>query len=119
VDITHDGQSPQTGDNLAQQVEPFGGKISLLVRQARHIATRARQAGDQPGADRVPRRRKDDWDRRGCILSGDDWRGTRRDDDIDPEANKLGREFGVAVLASSRPAILDGDVTTFYPAELA
>ena len=32
VDLTHDGQPAQTGDNLAQQFDPLASKVSLLRR---------------------------------------------------------------------------------------
>ena len=46
-------------------------------------------------------------------------RSTRRDDDIDLEADKLGGELRVAFLASLRPTIFDGHVAAVDPAELA
>ena len=45
--------------------------------------------------------------------------GRRRDDDIDLEPDELGRNLGVAFVASLRPAILDRDGATLDPAEFA
>src|SRR5262249_52323625 len=42
-----------------------------------------------------------------------------RDNDIDLEPDELGREFGGAVAASLRPAIVDRKVATLDPAEFA
>ena len=45
--------------------------------------------------------------------------GSRRDDDVDLEPDELGRDLGVALVASLRPAILDRDGATLDPAEFA
>ena len=46
-------------------------------------------------------------------------RGSSRDDDIDLEADELGRDLGVALGAALRPAILDRDGAALDPAEFA
>src|SRR5207245_623031 len=66
-------------------------------------------------ADRVRRRNEDDRDDRCYLLCGEDCRGSRRDDDIDLEPDELGRDLGVALYASLRPAILDRDGASFGP----
>ena len=45
--------------------------------------------------------------------------GSRRDNDIDLEPDELGRDLGVALVASLRPAILDRDVATLDPTKFA
>jgi hypothetical protein len=45
--------------------------------------------------------------------------GFPRDDDINLEPDELGRDFGEALVASLRPAILDRDHATLDPAEFA
>src|SRR5262249_23418883 len=46
-------------------------------------------------------------------------RGPRRDNDIDLEPDELGRDLGVALGATLRPAILDDDVATLDPPKFA
>src|SRR5205807_594314 len=41
------------------------------------------------------------------------------DNDIDLESDQLGGDFGEALAASLRPAILDRDIATFDPAKVA
>src|SRR5258705_4002755 len=45
-------------------------------------------------------------------------RGSERNDDIDLEANELGRDFGVSLGAAPRPAMLDRDGAPLDPAEI-
>jgi hypothetical protein len=42
---------------------------------------------------------------------------SRRDNDIDLEPDKLGRDFGEALAATLRPAILDRDGAALDPAK--
>src|SRR6516162_1055936 len=66
--IGHYRQMAQTGDNLAQEFEPLGGKIGGLGRQAGDVAARSRQAWYEAGADRIVRRREHDRDNRCHLL---------------------------------------------------
>src|ERR1700730_4213890 len=51
------------------------------------------------------------------MLCREDLWGSRRDDDINLEPDELGRDFGEALVASLRPAILDRDGATLDPTE--
>ena len=53
ADVGYDRQPAQTRDNIAQKFSPLAGDICQLGRQAREIAARSRQTGDQPTAERV------------------------------------------------------------------
>ena len=46
ANVSHDSQSAETGNNLAQEFESLAGSVGLLLRQASDVAARARQAGD-------------------------------------------------------------------------
>ena len=46
VAVEQDRQPTQTGNDLAQQLEPLAGKLVRLDRQAGDIAARPRQTGD-------------------------------------------------------------------------
>jgi hypothetical protein len=94
-------------------------KIGLLDRQTGDVAARPGEAGDQAGADRVPRRRENNRDDRRRLHGSHDYRSRRCYNDIDFEPDELGRDLGGAVGASLRPAILDRDSTTLDPAEFA
>ena len=119
IDIAKDGHSIESGHDFTQQFKSKAAKIGRQVRQTGDIAARARQAGDQPGPDRVSSRSKYDWDCRRRFLDGHGSRGACRDDDIDLALNKFGRERVIAVIPPFRPAIFDCDVAAIDPAELA
>jgi hypothetical protein len=53
-----------------------------------------------------------------CLLCREDCT-SRRDNDIDLEPDKLGRDFGEALAATLRPAILDRDGAALDPAKFA
>src|SRR5262249_20522890 len=62
VDVAHDRQAPETGNDLAQELDPLAGKLVRLDRQAGDISARPRQAGDEMVRDRVTRCREHDRD---------------------------------------------------------
>ena len=106
----------KTRDNLPQNFEPLASKIGLLDRQASDVAARSRETCDEAGTNRVPRQREHDRNDRCHLLCCGDC-GCRRDDDIDFQLDELGRDLGVALTASLRPAILDRDSATLDPSE--
>jgi hypothetical protein len=99
-DTRHDGQSLETGDNFAQEFNALAHKTGDAERQAGNIAARARQTRDEASANRFPHDGRDDWDERGRLLGCDDRRGSRRDNDVDLEANELSCDFGKAFAAT-------------------
>src|SRR5258708_14279831 len=119
IDIEHDRQAAQIWYNLAQKFESLATKIALLVRQPGDVAARSRKTGDQASACRVPRRREYDRNDRCRFLYRKGWNGFPRDNDIDLEPDEFGRDLGEALAAALRPAILDRDGATLYPAEVA
>src|SRR5262249_28039592 len=78
-----------------------------------------RQAGDETEANRVIRVREHDRDDRCRLLCRDDCWGCCRNNDIDLELDKLGRDLDEPLAASLRPAILDRNIAIFNPTELA
>ena len=46
ADIAHDCQSAETGDDLAQKLDPLAGKIGRLERQSSDVAARSCQTRD-------------------------------------------------------------------------
>src|SRR5262249_24587814 len=97
----------------------LGSNVGRLVRQTGDIAAGARQTRNEAGAHRIPRRREDDWNGCGRLLCRQYRWGPRRDDDIDLEPDELRCDLGKALGAPLSPAILDRDVATLDPTDLA
>ena len=55
INIGHDRQPAETGNEIAQNFESLASKIGLLVCQAGDVAIRSRQIRDQASANRVPK----------------------------------------------------------------
>src|SRR6266699_995827 len=92
--------------------------ITRLVCQAGDVAPRSRETCDETRAKRVVRHREDDRDHRCRPLYCND-RASRRDNDIDLKLDELSRDLGEALAAPLCPAILDRDIATLDPTELA
>jgi hypothetical protein len=118
VDIAQERDHLEIGDDLAQQLDTLTGKVGRLRRQPGDVAAWSRQACDQAAADRVARQYEHDGDNR-CRLLGCRRGGHRRDDDINPAADELGRDLGVTLGTPLSPAVLDGDGAPLDPAQLA
>jgi len=78
-----------------------------------------RKARNETGADRIARPRKHDRDDRCCLFRRKDRHGSQRDNEIDLEPDEFGRDLGETLVAALRPAILDCEVVTLDPTELA
>src|SRR5262249_11214725 len=117
ANINDDCQPAETGDNFVQELEPLAGQIRRLERESSDVASRSCQTCYQAAADRVARQRKYDGDDRCRPLYY--WhRGSVRENGVNFQADKLGRELRIA-LGTIRPAILDRDGATLDPAERA
>ena len=116
VDIGHDRQSAEAGDDFAQEFEALARKFGRRDRQAGDVATRPRQAGDEASAKRVRHRRENDRDDRGRLFRCEH-RRSRRKNDIDLEPDKLGGDLREPLEASVCPAIFNRDGAALDPAE--
>src|SRR5262249_3827680 len=79
---------------------------------------RSRQTRDEAHADRVPHRCEHDRDDRRRLLCRHYGWGSPRDDDVDFEPGKLGRDLGQAIAAPVCPAIFDRDRAALDPTEV-
>ena len=60
VDIGHNCQTAEIGDDLSQKFETLSRKIGRLIRQTSHVSARPRETGDQAVGNRISRDREDD-----------------------------------------------------------
>src|SRR5262249_36924648 len=106
------------GDEFAQAFESFAGKIGLLERYARDVATRSRQSDDKAGADRVSPR-EDNRDHRCRHPCRENTCASLGNNDVDLLPDELGDDRGCAFAASLPPSNLDRDGAALDPADRA
>src|SRR5262249_57892660 len=95
----HECQAAESGDKLAQELQPLGAKLGRLPREARDVAARSRQIWDQAAADGIERNCKDDGDDR-CGLLYCRGGGSMRDNDVGLLPHKFGSDLGVVLRVS-------------------
>ena len=95
------------GDDLLEELQLFAGTSVVMGGQPRHVAARAREAGDAPFSYGWFDACHDD--RNGLVapLPRRDAASTARDDDVYPESHQLGGQRGSR--SSALAALLDGD----------
>ena len=86
---------------------------------ASDVTARPYEGSDQAGTDRVSDLCEHDRDDRRRLFCRDDRWGCRCYNDIHLQPDELGRELGQALCASLCPAVLDRNIATLDPAELA
>jgi len=82
------------------------------------VATRMRQAGDEPLAHRIGDAGEDDGERAREVLPQREARATH-DEDIDGETEQFCGQFGEPFKASVRIALLDNEIVPFHIAQRA
>ena len=104
----------------------FPEELETLLRELREhgahpgdVPARPLETGDQSQLDRIADGGQDDRDRAGGLLRGLGGRGGRDDDQVDPQADELGRQVRVSRIAALRPSVLEVDVLAVDPAEVA
>ena len=114
---------PEDGDpidpryDLLEQFQTLACDLWGEKRQARGIAARSRQAGDEPAPHRVGGPRENDGDGPGRLPRGQRGRCAGDHDDVDLERNQLGRESG-GLLGRLGTPVFDRDVTALDVAEV-
>ena len=111
-----DACRPRRG--LLENLEALGREIRRNDREARHVASRSRQARDQPLANGVPAAGHDDGYGLRGVLQGQGGSSGNRDNDVRLEADELGGEFRHLFGACGTPRLQD-DVATLDILELA
>ena len=103
----------------ARSNEPLGIQLGVHDADAREIAARLGEAGDQPGRDRVGAAHKDDRDHRGRSFR----RSYRRDGDrcnhVDLTADEVGGQGGQPIVPEFGPTVFDRHVLSRYVAGFA
>jgi hypothetical protein len=98
------------GNQLGHQLEPLRVQLAGEDAEAREVAPRSGETGDQAAPDRVGVAGEDDWDRRGPVFR----RKRRRDagcgDHVDVAADEGGGQFGQPPILPLRAKVFDPNV---------
>jgi hypothetical protein len=87
--------------------------------QPRDAAAGPRQALNKPTRNRVTRSRHNDRDCPGSVFGNQSIGGKASDDDVNLETDKIGGEVREAIASTLRIAVLDADILSFNPSEVA
>src|SRR5206468_4977836 len=82
------------------------------------IATRPRQAGDEPASNRIASSSEDNWEDPGCLLGGKGSGCAHGHDDINFERNQFGRKSGEPLELPLGISVFNDDVATLDVAEV-
>ena len=105
VRVHEQGDPPSLGNQFPQQLKPFGIQLAGEEADARKVAARPGEAGDQTLLDRVAAGDEDDWDCRRCVLRRLCSKVGACHDQIDLAGNKVGGEGRDSIQATLRPAV--------------
>jgi len=117
VRIEKYGHVSDGGRNLLEQFEPFTGHREFEIGESGGVAAGARQARNQPAADRVRDGGEHERDRAGVLLHDPRCFGAVRQDDVRVEAHQV-RCSGVGGgVVSARQPLFEVQIAIFTPAE--
>ena len=110
VRVHQQGDHPGLGNQLGKQLEPLGRQLDDEDADAREVAARPGETGDQAGRDRVVAADEDDRDRRGRVFAASADSAAARRDQIDLAADEVGGQCGQPIIVALRPAVFDRHV---------
>src|SRR5262245_44609026 len=119
--VRKDRHSVYLGDGLLEQLQPFASYFRAdAVGQPCDVPARARQARDEPEPNRIGTTgNHDDGDRLGGVLGCRHSLCPLGHDDVHFEPDQLDREVGQPVEPARSGSIVDDDILTLNPPELA
>ena len=117
--IPEHSHAGELGNNFLEQLQPFSSQLRGYLGQPRDVAAGPRQALNKPNCNRVTRRRHNDRDCPGSIFGSQSIGTTGSDDDVNLETDEIGREVGKAIASTLRISILNADVLSLNPSEVA
>src|SRR5437016_2768318 len=118
--VREDGHTADLGDGLLEQLQLFGdGFQAGVAGHSCDVPARAREARDEPGANRIATGNHDDGDRLGGVLGCRHSLRPPRYDEVHLEPDQLGRQVGQPVDPILRISIVDDNILALNPPELA
>ena len=118
--VREDGHTADLGDGLLEQLQLFGEHFQAgAAGHPCDVPARAREARDEPGANRIANGNHDDGDRLGGVLGRRHSLRPPRYDEVHLEPDQLGRQVGQPVDPTLRISIVDDNILALNPPELA
>src|SRR5262249_2235128 len=109
----------ETRNDLLEQLETLPGQLGTKDRKPRDICPRPRKAADKTAADQIASAGHDNGDSAGCLLECSGTREPLRHDEIDIEADQLGREAREWIEHPFCPSVLDDYILSLHVTEIA
>ena len=120
VRVREDGHTADLGGGLLEQLQLFGDDFQAgAAGHPCDVPARAREARDEPGANRIANGNHDDGDRLGGVLGCRHSLRPPRYDEVHLEPDQLGRQVGQPVDPTLRISIVDDNILALNPPELA
>ena len=118
--VPEDANARGVRHGLLEEIEVLDPHLEPLMRPSRHVATRAREAGDEAALHRIRDTADDNGDGPGGALGRHGRRrGARCEDHVDLQPDELGRELGQPLVLPLGGADLEDDALTLDPAEIS
>ncbi len=118
--VREDGHTADLGDGLLEQLQLSGDDFQAgIAGHPCDVPARAREARDEPGANRIANGNHDDGDRLGGVLGCRHSLRPPRYDEVHLEPDQLGREAGQPVDPILSISIVDDNILALNPPELA
>ena len=117
--IPEHSHAGELGNHFLEQLQPFSSQLRAHLGQPRDVAAGPRQALNQPTRNRVTRSRHNDRDSPGSFLGSQSIGSNGSDDDVNLETDEIGCEVREAIASTLRIAVLDADVLSLDPSEVA
>src|SRR5215470_13010200 len=108
-----------SGHSLLQQGQMLGRQFGLQGLDSGDVAPRSDQAARKAKFNQISRVERDDWDGGRNLTHTDSLSGPPDNEDIDARWNQLGDEIRDPVILIRIRALLDNEVPSFDPAQLA
>src|SRR5262249_19299905 len=98
---------------------PFSGQLRVHLRQPCDVAAGPRQAVNKPTRHRITRSRHNDRDCPGSVFGSESIGSNRSHNDVNFETDEIGCEVREPLIPTLRISILDADVPSLNPSEIA
>ena len=106
-------------DDFLEQLQPFSSQLRSIWDKPVTLPPGRARLSTSPVRNRVTRTRHNDRDCPGSFFGSQSIGSSRSDDDVNLETDEIGCEVREAIVSTLRIAVLDDDVLSLDPSEVA